>query len=65
MSNDVACDFGMTKLNVSSILKRVEQLPAKAGELPPEAEQVVEKLLNVVETLSADRKDLADEVKRL
>jgi len=55
----------MTKLNVSSILKRVEQLPAKAGELPPEAEQVVEKLLNVVETLSADRKDLADEVKRL
>ena len=55
----------MSKVNVSAILKQVEEQLSKAGDLPPEAEQAVEKLLNVVEALSADRKELADEVERL
>jgi hypothetical protein len=55
----------MCGVEVESILKQVEQLLAQAGALPPAAEQAVEKLLNVVEALSADRKELADEVQRL
>jgi hypothetical protein len=52
-------------VDVESILKQVEQLLAQAGALPEAAEEAVEKLLNVVEALSADRKELADEVQRL
>ena len=55
----------MSKLNIKSILKQVEALLAQAGALPPAAEQAVEKLLNVVEALSSDKKELADEVDRL
>ncbi len=55
----------MSKLNINSILKQVEALLAQAGALPTEAEQAVEKLLNVVEALSSDKKELADEVDRL
>jgi len=43
----------MSKLNIKSILEQVEALLAQAGALPPEAEQAVEKRLNVVETLSS------------
>jgi len=55
----------MSKLNIKSILEQVEALLALAGALPPEAEQAVEKLLNVVETLSSYSQGLADEVERL
>jgi hypothetical protein len=55
----------MSKLNINLILKQVEALLAQAGALPTEAEQAVEKLLNVVEALSSDKKELADEVERL
>ncbi len=55
----------MSRLNIKSILKQVEALLAQAGALPPEAEQAVEKLLNVVEALSSDKKELAEEVDRL
>ncbi len=55
----------MSGLNIKSILKQVEALLAKAGELPSEAEEAVEKLLNLVETLSADKKELVKEVERL
>jgi len=55
----------MSGLNIKSILKQVEALLAKAGELPTEAEEAVEKLLNVVEALSADKKELVEEVERL
>jgi hypothetical protein len=55
----------MSGLNVETILKQVEQLLAQAGALPEAAEEAVEKLLNVVEALSADKQQLADEVQRL
>jgi hypothetical protein len=55
----------MSGLDVKTILKQVEQLLATAGTLPAEAEQAVEKLLNVVEVLSSDKKELVDEVERL
>ncbi len=55
----------MSRLNIKSILKQVEALLSKAGVLPTEAEQAVEKLLNVVEALSSDKQELADEVERL
>ena len=55
----------MSGLNIKSILKQVEALLAKAGELPPEAEEAVEKLLNVVESLCSHNQTLADEVNRL
>lgn len=55
----------MSGLDVETILKQVEALLAGAGELPVEAEQAVGKLLNVVEALSADRKELSKEVERL
>jgi hypothetical protein len=55
----------MSGVNVESILKQVEQLLAQAGALPEAAEDAVEKLLNVVEVLSADKKELAEEVQRL
>jgi hypothetical protein len=46
-------------------LKQVEALLARAGALPVEAEEAVEKLLNVVETLCADKNELTEEVQRL
>ena len=55
----------MSKLDIKSILEQVEALLAQAGALPPEAEQAIEKLLNVVEALSSDKKELAAEVERL
>jgi hypothetical protein len=55
----------MSGVDVELILKQVEALLAKAGVLPGEAEEAVEKLLNVVEALSADKQELADELQRL
>jgi len=55
----------MSGVDVQSILKQVEALLASAGALPVEAEEAVEKLLNVVEALSADKNELAEEVQRL
>jgi hypothetical protein len=55
----------MSGVDVETVLKHVETLLAGAGPLPVEAEQAVGTLLNVVEALSADRKELAQEVARL
>ena len=55
----------MIRVDVETILKQVEQLLGAAGTLPTEVEQAVEKLLNVVESLGADRKSLTEEVERL
>jgi len=55
----------MGAVDVETVLKQVEALLAGAGELPAEAEQAVGILLNVVETLSADRRELTQEVERL
>ena len=55
----------MSWTEVRAIIEQVEQLLAAAGELPEQAELAIEKLLNVVEALSADRNTLADEVTRL
>ena len=55
----------MSECDVQTILKQVEELLAEAGQLPAVVELAVEKLLNVVETLCSDRKELADEVERL
>ena len=55
----------MSGFDVKTILKQVEQLLATAGRLPAEAEQAVEKLLNVVEALSSYSQGLAAEVERL
>ena len=55
----------MSGVDVESILKQVEALLARAGALPVEAEEAVGKLLNVVEALSADKNELAEEVQRL
>ena len=60
-----AYDGGMSVVDIQTILKQVEELLARAGELPTEAEQAVGKLLNVVEALSADNRELANEVERL
>jgi len=55
----------MSGVDIQTILNQVEELLARAGELPTEAEQAVGKLLNVVEALSADKRELAKEVERL
>jgi len=55
----------MSGIDVQTILKQVEELLARAGELPAEAEQAIGRLLNVVEALSADKSELAKEVERL
>lgn len=55
----------MSGVDVQTILNQVEELLARAGELPTEAEQAVGRLLNVVEALSADKRELAKEVERL
>ncbi|MHB8969160.1 MAG: hypothetical protein ACYC3X_04330 [Pirellulaceae bacterium] len=55
----------MSGVDVKLLVKQVEELLARAGALPEEAEQAIEKLLNVVEALSADKKELTEEVQRL
>ena len=55
----------MSRREIETILKQVEQLLATAGTLPAEAEEAVEKLLNVVESLCSHNQTLLDEVKRL
>ena len=55
----------MGAIDLEMVLKQVEGLLAGAGELPAEAEQAVGILLNVVERLSADRRELTKEVERL
>jgi hypothetical protein len=55
----------MSRSDVESILQQVEELLARAGTLPVEAAEAVEKLLNVVEKLCSYSKGLADEVDRL
>jgi hypothetical protein len=50
--------------DVQAIVERVDQLLAKE-ELSERVEAAIQKLLNVVEALSADKKALADEVERL
>ncbi len=55
----------MSRVDVETILKQVEQLLATAGTLPDEAEQAIEKLLNVVESLCSYSQTLADEIERL
>jgi hypothetical protein len=55
----------MSRVEVEMILKQVGQLLATAGPLPAEAEQAIEKLLNVVESLCAYSQTLTDELQRL
>ena len=55
----------MSGADVRSIISQVEQLLSEAGELPEQAALAIDKLLNVVEALSADRQALSEEVKRL
>ena len=50
--------------DVPAILEQVEQLLAEEH-LSERVEAAIQKLLNVVEALSADKKSLADEVERL
>ena len=55
----------MSRREIETILEQVEQLLATAGTLPAEVEEAVEKLLNVVESLSSHNQSLLEEVKRL
>ncbi len=55
----------MSRSTIGEILQEIEELLASAGDLVPEAELAVEKLLNIVEALSSDNKSLVDEVERL
>jgi hypothetical protein len=55
----------MSIVDVESVLAQVDELLAKAGDLPEEAALAVEKLLNVVEALCSDRKKFVEEVQRL
>ena len=55
----------MSVTDVRAIIEQVERLLADAGDLPEQAELAIEKLLNVVEALAADKKALADEVELL
>ena len=57
--------LGVSGIDVQTILKQVEELLTRAGELPVEAEQAVGRLLNLVEALSVDKSELAKEVERL
>jgi hypothetical protein len=52
-------------VDVQTILKQVEELPAQAGSLPAEVERVGGRLLSMVETLSSDRLELTQEVNLL
>lgn len=56
------CDMGTS--DVQTIIEQVEQLMAEEV-LSERAEAAIQKLLNVVEALSVDKKSLADEVERL
>jgi len=55
----------MSSSSIQEILKEIEELLSSAGDLVPEVELAVEKLLNVVEALSSDKQSLIDEVERL
>lgn len=55
----------MSGVDIETILKQVEELLDRVGKVPVAVEQAVGKLLNVVEALSADRKELSQEVARL
>lgn len=55
----------MSGVDVVAIVEQVERLLAEAGPLPEAAGRAVEKLLNVVEALASDKKELAAEVDRL
>ena len=55
----------MSRREIETILEQVEQLLATGGTLPAEVEEAVEKLLNVVESLSSHNQSLLEEVKRL
>ena len=55
----------MSGVDIETILKQVEELLDSVGKVPVAVEQAVGKLLNVVEALSADRKELSQEVARL
>jgi hypothetical protein len=55
----------MSNSDVRAILQEIDELLASAGDLPPEVELAVEKLLNVVEALSSDKQSLVDTVQRL
>lgn len=52
----------MSGVDIETILKQVEELLDRVGKVPVAVEQAVGKLLNVVEALSADRKELSQEV---
>ena len=56
----------MSKVNVEEIIKQVDELLAShQGELPKPIETAIEKLLNVVDSLCADRDVLTEQVKKL
>ena len=57
-------NLSMGTSDVQTIIEQVEQLLAKE-ELSERVEAAIQKLLNVVEALSVDKKSLADEVERL
>ena len=55
----------MSKLELEQLLKEAEGLLAVSGDLPAAAEKAVGMLLNAVEALCSDKRDLLDEVARL
>jgi len=55
----------MSSQSIQELLQEIEDLLATAGDLRPEAELAVEKLLNVIEALSSDKQSLLDEVQGL
>ena len=62
----VACVWlGMGIVDIEMILKQAEERLARAGELPSEAQQALEDLLNLVEHLVTDQATLRQEVQRL
>jgi len=52
-------------VDIEMILKQAEERLARAGELPSEAQQALEDLLNLVEHLVTDQATLRQEVQRL
>ena len=55
----------MSTTNVETILAEVNRQLESAGELPAEVQLAIGMLLNVIEAICADKRQLADEVKRL
>jgi hypothetical protein len=55
----------MSNTSVETILAEVNRQLEIAGELPAEVQLAIGKLLNVIEAISADKQQLADELKRL